>query len=122
MDNFTVRGKLPGFDAQGVQVAIVEVIIDAVSSDMNSDPIYTGPKQMFDLVVGQARQMQGSDADGDTIKWTMHPEDKEYAEMTPGGLMTTKKEFGKNPDGTLAPIKLRVQMDDGQPAKEKKKC
>lgn len=87
-------------------LAKVSAVITVRAVQPNSAPQYTGPTSMLDLVVGQARALEGFDPDGDQITWSVDPASASKVSVTPGGALTP-----------LVPLNdeaVTVWLDDGK--------
>lgn len=88
-------------------MAKVSAVITITAVVPNAPPQYTGPTELVDLVVGQARALEGFDPDGDQITWSVDPADAAKVSVTPSGALT--------PLVPLAGEAVTVWLDDGKP-------
>lgn len=87
-------------------LAKVSAVITVRAVQPNAAPQYTGPTAMLDLVVGQARALEGFDPDGDAITWSVDPASADKVAVTPGGALTP-----------LVPLNdeaVTIWLDDGK--------
>lgn len=105
MDTLELSGNLR--NEQGLITMKVQAVITLTAVQPNAPPQYTGPAEIVDLVVGQARALEGFDPDGDAITWSVDPADAAKVSVTPGGALTALV--------PLAGEAVTVWLDDGKP-------
>lgn len=91
----------------GAIVAKIAIVLTLAAVQSNAPPQYTGPSSILDLVVGVGRQLQGFDPDGDTIVWSIGPDDAAKVSVTSGGILTAITPMSGAP--------VTVFLDDGKP-------
>jgi len=105
------RGNSP----TGELMAKVQAVINVVAVAPNANPQYTGPASINDLVVGQGRQLQGFDPDGDPITWSVAAADAGKVSISPVGIVTALVPLGDNAATPPVLVPITVELDDGKP-------
>ena len=95
--------SLPSQDKVNI-MATIRQVITITTVDPNAPPQYTGAETIPDLVIGQPRQLEGFDPDGDPLTWRL-------VSPSPLGTLT--------PDGVFTPTaegsgQIEVEIDDGK--------
>lgn len=107
MANMHLTGQMDVRETPGGPVlSRVDATLVFLPLNQNTPPQYTGPSVISDLIVGVGRQLQGVDANGDPITWSVPAAHASKISITPGGVLTA-----------LVPLTnsvVQVVLDDGR--------